>query len=71
MDNNDLRDLVDSIRIETDDDHKLGLKETQYKLPEEALNGDIIDAICSQFEHFEKVSVDGDTLILVHPEIDE
>lgn len=68
MTNEELSDLILSIQIAVKDDVQASFKTTEYKLPEAALVEKVIDALYAKFEHFDRVSVDGNVLTLVHPE---
>ncbi|WP_221794629.1 hypothetical protein [Oceanobacter mangrovi] len=71
MKNEELSDLILSIKIEAKDDYYAGVKTTKYKLPEAALADEIIEVLYANFEHYDSVSLKGNTLILVHPEQDD
>lgn len=65
MDINELQELIDCIKIETQFDQAQGI--TRYKLPEKARTPEVIDALESTFEHYESTKVDGDFFVLEHP----
>lgn len=71
MKHEELRDLILSIKIEAKDDYQAGIKTTKYKLPKAALADEVIEALYAHFEHYDSVSLEGNTLILVHPEQDD
>jgi len=68
MTNDELKDLILSIKLEVKDDFQAGAKVTRYKLPAAALADDVIEALDAHFEHYESCSVDDGVLVLVHPE---
>ena len=70
MNNNDLNDLIDSIKIEIADDIKCGNKElTKFKLPKEAQTEKVITALKNNFSHFKSVYTEGEYLCLEHPDM--
>lgn len=68
MTNDELSDLILSIKLEVKDVCQTGVTTTRYKLPEAALADDVIEALYANFENYESCSVDGGFLVLVHPE---
>ena len=68
MTNEELRDLILSIKLEVKDDYQAGVKTTNYKLPNAALADEVIEALHANFEHYDSISVEGNILTLVHPE---
>lgn len=68
MTNDELSELVLSIKLEVKNDFQAGATTTRYKLPEAALADDVIEALDAHFEHYESCSVDDGILVLVHPE---
>ncbi|MBT2772117.1 hypothetical protein J7J47_07705 [Halomonas sp. ISL-60] len=71
MTSDELKDLIDSIKVEANYDHKAGNTTTTYKLPEEALNEEVIEALEANFEHYKSCTVTGNTLTLEHPDVDD
>ncbi|MCY9844543.1 hypothetical protein [Vibrio caribbeanicus] len=72
MENQELNDLFDSIKLKVKDDQEAEDRVTTYLLPEEAHNAEVVDVISKHFEHYENVEVDeGYNLVLNHPEKDD
>ncbi|ENM5744192.1 hypothetical protein V9N60_003559 [Vibrio metoecus] len=72
MENQDLKDMLDSIKLAIKDDYQAGLTVTTYRLPEEARIEKVLDVLPEHFEHYKKVEIDEDyNLILTHPEKDD
>lgn len=65
MDNHELQDLIDCIKIEIQYDRDKGI--TRYKLPQKARNPKVIEALESNFEHYESTNMDGDFFVIIHP----
>ncbi|QYJ96642.1 hypothetical protein K0J45_14020 [Shewanella alkalitolerans] len=71
MKNAELRVLIDSIKIEVDDDVKSGnTSKTEYKLPKEAQTEEVIDALINNFDHYKSATVNDGVLTLEHPDKD-
>ncbi|MGF1696570.1 hypothetical protein L4C54_12925 [Vibrio lamellibrachiae] len=71
MKNNELTKLIESIRMEANDDAQRNLNKTVYKLPSEALVERVSEAIISNFiekYHFETATIENGMLTLTHPE---
>ena len=71
MTNEELKELIDSIKIEVQFDARSGNKTTTYKLPQEANTDEVIEALLANFEHYASASVSEGVLTLEHPDIDE
>ncbi|MDK9785105.1 hypothetical protein KIT90_27365 [Vibrio sp. B172a] len=72
MENQDLKDMLDNIKLEVKDDQQAGQRVTTYRLPEEARTEKVLEVLPEHFEHYENVEIDEDyNLILTHPEKDD
>lgn len=71
MTNEQLSDLILSIKLEVKDDYQAGIKTTEYKLPEAALSDEVVEVLHANFEHYDSISIEGNILTLVHPEQDD
>lgn len=71
MTNDELKDRIDSIKLEANDDYNAGNTTTTYKFPEEALSEEVIKALEATFEHYKSCKVTGNTLTLEHPDVDD
>lgn len=69
--NEELKELIENIKIEVQFDNRSGNKVTEYKLPPEANNDEVVDALLANFEHYANASVSEGVLILEHPISDE
>ncbi|MGY4879137.1 hypothetical protein ACLUEY_14800 [Vreelandella aquamarina] len=70
MTNDELSNLILSIKLEVKDDFQAGGKITRYKLPEAALANDVIEALYYHFDNYESCTVDDGVLVLIHPELE-
>ncbi|EJE4150136.1 hypothetical protein P5E07_22915 [Vibrio parahaemolyticus] len=72
MENQDLKDMLDSIKLAVKDDYEAGKTVTTYPLPKAAQVDKVLDVLPEHFDNYEKVEVDDDyNLILTHPEKDD
>ena len=66
MNNDDLRDLLNSIKSEVNNDAMSGQKTTVYKLPDEAFSEEVLDVLPENLKGYKDVRIDGSNLILTH-----
>lgn len=72
----DLKELIDSIKIDIRDSYYNGDTITRCKLPKKALDDNTIDAIINHFlnsePEYEKAYIEGENvLVLHHPQSDD
>ncbi len=71
MTNEELKDLIDCIKLEVGNDIQAGnTTETTYKLPSEALTEEVIEVLPAHFEHYESATINDGVLSLVHPDME-
>ncbi|WP_064608917.1 hypothetical protein [Photobacterium sp. J15] len=69
MKNDELKDLLDSIRLTVKDDCLAGQTITTYQLPKEAKTEKVLDVLPEHFENYKKVEIDEKgNLVLTHPD---
>jgi len=66
MNNDDLRDLLNSIQSEVKSDAASGKNITTYKLLDEDLTEKVLDVLAENLKGYKDVRIDGSNLILTH-----
>lgn len=69
---NALKDLINSIQLTVTEDRFCEEYTTKYKLPQEALNDKVENALKEHFlnNNYKQVEIENGALILKHPSID-
>jgi len=71
MTNEELKNLIDCIKVEVQYDVKSGKTTTTYNLPKEAKTDEIEEALIANFEHYKIARIQNGILILEHPDVEE
>ncbi|SQD78072.1 hypothetical protein [Moritella yayanosii] len=66
MNNDDLKNLLNSIQSEVNNDATSGKNTTTYQLSDEALTEKVLDGLAEKLTGYKDVRIDGSNLILTH-----
>jgi len=66
MNNDELRDLLNSIESAVNNDAMAGNTVTTYTLSDEALTEKVLDVLSEKLKGYKDVRIDGSNLVLTH-----
>lgn len=68
MNNDDLKNLLNSIQSAVNNDATSGKNTTTYTLSDEALTEKGLDVLAENLKGYKDVRIDGSNLVLTHPD---